>query len=165
MARSVRACLPGTGTVLSCFRAIRVPAGPGIRVFARVGLPSRTVATTGVGPELTRSGLTRTGLPRTVLARTRLPRAERPWSERFRSELLRAERARSVVARAVLARAGRARVLFLARPAPTVLRFAGAVGLPLPPSAWPVPRALPSGLARRPATGMHPAGRWAVEPV
>ena len=155
LARSVRACLPATGTVLGCFRAIRVPAGPGIRISARVRLPARAVATTGIGSGLTRSELPRTGPARPGLARTALTRSERPWSERSRSELLRAGRARpvmtspvlvrtvlvrsvvvrTVVVRTVVAGAGLARMLFPARPAPTVLRSAGAVGLPRPPSA------------------------------
>jgi hypothetical protein len=186
LARSVRACLPGTVTVLGCFRAIRVLAGPGIRICG-VRLAARAVATTGIGSELPR-----TGLPRPVLARTGLPWPERPWSGLSRSgwsrpELLRAGRASPVLVRSVvawpvpvrpvlacagLAWAGLARMLFPTLPAPAVLRFAGAVGLPLSPSAWSVPGAFPSGpsgpprgLARWPATGIRPVGRGAVEPV
>ena len=202
LARSARACLPGTGTVLGCFRAIRVPVGtgaPGMRISAWVGLPARTVATTSIGSELTRSELPRTGLSYSELLRAGLSRSERSRSERSRSgwsrsELLPAGRARSIVARpvlprpvvvrlilvrpvvvrlvlawAVLAWAGVARILFLVRPAPTVPHSVGAVSLPLPPRARSVPRAVPSGpgagLARRPAAGVRPVGRGAVEPV
>ena len=164
LARSERSCLPGTGTVLGCFRAIRIAAARGIRISVWVRLPVRAVATTSIGSELTRFELPGTGLSW----------SERPWSGWSRSgwsrsELLPAGRARSVVARPVLVWAVLARMLLLTRLAPTVPGSASAVGLPLPPSAWSVPRAFPSrpatGPARRPATGIRPVGRGAVEPV
>ena len=170
LARSVRARLPGTGTVLSCFRVIRIPAASEVPISAWVRLPARAVATASIGSGLTRS----------VLPGTGSPRPERPWSERpwsgwswsrwSRSELLRGGRARSVVVRSqvvrpVLARAVLPRMLLLARSAPTVLGSASAMGGPLPPSAWSVPGAFPSRPAPGPATGIRPVGRGDVEPV
>ena len=139
---------------MGCFRAIRIAAARGIRISAWVRLLVRAVATTSIGSELTRSELPRTGLSR----------SERPWSGRSRSgwsrsELLPAGRARSVVVLPVVVRlivvrpvvtwAGVARMLFLTRPAPTVPHSVGAACLPLPPRAWSVPRASPSGSAGR----------------
>ena len=82
LARSVRARMPGAGTVLSCFRARRIPAASGVPISAWVRPPARAVAITGIGSELTRSVLPGTGPPRPVLPRPERPWSERPWSER-----------------------------------------------------------------------------------